>query len=524
MIQPSRALIDIFPRVIVGKEQGIITPGTVDKEFSLDYRLSDTAAITWKVPLNTSPVYYRGILSEQATLSDVRVFFRYQQAVSNFLVGQMSPESVNNGLTAPTVLPRYSVKFREQCFDYWARCKIYALTRGEVFGCSFFRQADLKTFLTGFVPYIADYGEGFGMTTAELQLEKNRLFNYPKSLLEYRFITSNVIRILTELSKTPLVYMVVISEAEPPFFIDATTLGELSGDEDEGPDGWKAHFNAGTCAPVGLYPRAAPENTGADSASIGALPLRVLFGSLPVSRHEYNPPGYTPSDIMSSQLLPGIHEQLIGTDELNSFNPPNTLVFFEAIAAAIARLRAMNVPMLKIPEAYGGGEKYVVILPLSISYGDMEWMEKDALFIGVPGELLAAVTYPVDALTQDFISYTPVNPTYTAYVVGSPGIFNFTTDTGKTGFISDVTDFDRLGAEGWEDRNTYHSARAPMGQILATGDYWVGKQKFPKYYFPEQALWQLNSQDTIKIVVCPMGGTKKQEAARTEKPKGKKEK
>ena len=490
MMLPSRALMDVFPKVLAGKEQGIITPGTIGKGFSLDYTLSNTAGITWKVPLNTSPVYYRGIPTIAVCESDVEVFFTYQEALSAFLVGQTAQRGVNNNITAPTLLPEFSQQLRKSCFDYAVDCNIYALERGEEYGEINYFRAGLETFLQGFVPYIADYGEGFGMEADGLRLEKNRLFNYPKSILEYRFITSNIVRILTELSKTPLVYMVVVDDLNDPFFLDATTLGELAGNDETSED-WQGHFDPTKRGPVLLRNRAA-------STGIGPLPGRVLFGSFPVSRHEYDPPRYSQTDITSSQLLPYIHAVDTGKDEFNAFFSRGTAVFFEAIAAATARLRAMNVPMLTIPQIYGGGEKYVVVLPLSLLNSGMEWTEKDVLFIGVPGDLLAAVTYPCGLETG--VHYMPANPTYTAYVVGSPGVFNFTTDTGKTGFVSDVTDFDRLGKEGWEDRNTYHSARAPMGQILATGTVDITKA----YRFPPQALWQLNSQDTIKIVICPL--------------------
>ena len=88
----------------------------------------------------------------------------------------------------------------------------------------------------------------------------------------------------------------------------------------------------------------------------------------------------------------------------------------------------------------------------------------------------------------------------TAYVVGSPGLFNFNPFDYTSGLVSDKlspeTDFDRLDKEGWDDRNTYLSARAPLGQLL-----WTKTDASDIYdAYSRQAYWHLNSQDTIKIV------------------------
>ena len=524
MLHPSRALLDIFPKVAVGgRDEGIVAPGNVNKQFLFQYSINSGSEIAWRVPLNTTFYIPKGYTWEPYTQIDFTGIAREQLELLYFLQESVPPDEATRGgkIFNPKELAAFSPEQVAAFFDYTVRPGgiIAGLGRQQTVGGLVlhraFTSSGCRNFLEGRVPFLSEYGERFTRSGSLLASESSRLFNYPKSLLEYRYITSNVLRILIELSKTPRTFM--IYPADEDGFIDATDTGQIAVD---------ATAAAQILQPTVYTPILLEEIDNRRSIT-PFTPDKFLYAPLIENPFEMDNPRTVSESQVPSCILWNMSANYGSTTRADGYeygvNASNAMS--NAIGGAIAQLKAGNIPQFVIPKEYGGGEKYLVLLPYLPNALDMLTLEKEALFIGVPLSLLVSATYPytnpqnVDPANR----YIPYNTALTAYVVGSPGIFNFNPFDYKNGLVSDkVTDFDRLDKEGWNDRNTYFSARAPMGQLLWTKTVVSDINDA----IPLQSYWHLNSQDTIKIVSAPVNIPPQEEKAKkhcgkapTKKPK-----
>ena len=493
MIHPSRTLLDILPRVSVGGDQGILSPGSLKKVFSLRYSQGNTAAISWRVPLNTTPAYYRGFPEDGLPTSASFVWMRrYQTDLAEEVAAQTPDQSYQGGnVVMPTWLPAISGETIRQAFDYDTTWRIWNLVRAPGYGSLSLVMGTLKSYLEGYVPFLDEYGESMEMGLDTLRSEESGIFNYPKNFLENRYINSNIIRILKELSKTPVTFMILPGE-DPEAFIDATSTGLLCRTN-------AALVNIANQAPTIRRPFRIPRI--ATTQTQAPTPESFLHTTIGTNRWDLDLPGHQTRDtpipaILTWNITRHTFVETQWDGYLNYVKQKQALV--AAITSAVGRLKGSNIPTFVIPKEYGGGNKYIAVVPDTYVQGDGT-LDDDVLFIGVPVGFLAATSYPYTAVGgQNPARFIPYNPVTTAYVVGSPGVFNFSPAGSTPGLLSELEDFNRLAREGWADRNTYWSARAPLGAILSSP-----RRNVPEVTnAPPQAGWFLNSQDTIKIISC----------------------
>ncbi len=472
---PSRVLMDLVPKIGVGATGGIIPPATiVSASFPMALNNSPSAAITWRVPLNLTP-WHPPDFFEAAALAGRRTQAEWLVAEQQLLSSRQWPRDETQGKDYQ-VLGVFNTAKLPVLRDA-AVLKTYnteGFTFYELFGGgperNRGRRADSpKCYLEGYIPLISEWGEQFATSAHQMHADSEQLFNVPRATLEYRYLASNVLRILKEISKTPLTLMLgAYANGNEPFLFNATHTGEVSA--------------RGLVGPFSIT----------EMPSTWGTPNTLLYGGRWLG-------GVAEGDPRETKLLWNLRQDDPHL-ELLPFPPSTAEKVCDAIDMAVNKLSAWNVPRFKIPPEYGGGEKYVVVVGGPVATHRLK--DEDVLLVAVPREFLDFVTYPVDPSGVSPGWYVPLVPQVTAYVMGSPGVFNFKPATNEEdGLTSYVKDFDRLSHEGWKDRNTYCSARAPRGQII----YSRSARIFPQT-LPAVVPWFMNSQDTIRIVSVGAAG------------------
>ena len=98
MLHPSRALLDIFPKVAVGgRDEGIVAPGNVNKQFLFQYSINSGSEIAWRVPLNTTFYIPKGYTWEPYTQIDFTGIAREQLELLYFLQESVPPDEATRG-------------------------------------------------------------------------------------------------------------------------------------------------------------------------------------------------------------------------------------------------------------------------------------------------------------------------------------------------------------------------------------------------------------------------------------------
>lgn len=110
-------------------------------------------------------------------------------------------------------------------------------------------------------------------------------------------------------------------------------------------------------------------------------------------------------------------------EDWKDFNKPAKLTLLDQ---AISYLRARGIPPFEIPRQYGGGQRYLVIVPEgTLRHSSVD--DEEVLYVQVSFSLLLNAFYP-HTLVHNGKPYLPVYP-YTAApvyaVMGYPGVFRF---------------------------------------------------------------------------------------------------
>lgn len=180
--------------------------------------------------------------------------------------------------------------------------------------------------------------------------------------------------------------------------------------------------------------------------------------------------------------------------------------FTQVISAALHELVGRGIPPFKIPDRFGGGEKYIYIYGSEsgvIKNDAIANLSEEILFVPVSSSLLNAHSVPVWKKAGAGKPILPVYPEYAlgiSYLFGYPGVFKFLASRDKGG---DIVEWEKgFGGDevgyAFDEVFAYKSARAPKGIEATTYKGVLSNYEVTRAY--QLGAQFLRSQDTIKIV------------------------